>query len=254
MQSLSLDVELWAGNCRGIAANSTAVCRLELRPAVLGGKPPRRPRKAGWRKEGHRRWWWVSNRKCGGIVANDLSFDAAVAFLGRVMSPTLANVSFEKSEAGRACERGKRRTRLLTKSETLLRCVPTNTASAVIQGGSDPVVGFPDAPRPATQSLYFFSNLGSRRRREKPAVDYHFPSVAFSPQEGLVSRSPIRVVAPQTTTFDHSSMGVTESMTRIAMSSRAIAGDRDAIPRSNGEIAAFVHRITPLFVMVISHL
>src|ERR1039458_2489019 len=90
MRSLSLDVELWAGNCRGIAANSTAVCRLELGPAVLGGKPPRRPRKAGWRKEGHRRWWWASSPKFGGTVANDLSFDAAVAFLRHVMYPPAA--------------------------------------------------------------------------------------------------------------------------------------------------------------------
>jgi len=110
-----------------------------------------------------------------------------------------------------------------------------NTAKRVLG------MGFAHARQPATQSLYSFSNLGSRRWWEKPAVDSHFPSVAFSLQESFVNRGAIRVVEPQTTTLDHSSVGVTESMTRILASGRAITGDRDAIHRSNGEIAAFVH-------------
>lgn len=95
---------------------------------------------------------------------------------------------------------------------------------------------------PRKQSLYFFSHLGSRRRWEEPAVDSHFSPVAFSAQESLISRSSIRIFEPQATTFDHSSMGVTESMTRIVMSGGTITGDRDTIRCPNGVVAAFVHK------------
>ena len=97
-------------------------------------------------------------------------------------------------------------------------------------------------PQPATQFRYFFSNLGSRRRWEKPACNYHFPSVVFSLQEGLVSRSPIRVVMPQTTTLDHSSVGITESMSTITMDGGIAAGDGDAAHCPVGVVAAFVHK------------
>jgi hypothetical protein len=62
--------------------------------------------------------------------------------------------------------------------------------------------------------------------------------MAHSSQEGLVSRSPIHVVEPQTTTLDHSSMGVTESMTRIVMSGGVTAGDGDAAHCPVGVVAA----------------
>ena len=98
------------------------------------------------------------------------------------------------------------------------------------------------APQPATQSLYFFSNLGSRRRWEKPACNYHFSPMALSSQEGLIGRSPVCMLQPQAAPTNHPRMVIAESMPRIAMSGNAIAGDRDAIHHSNREIAAFVHK------------